>query len=509
MIFKNRSFSKIFFYHILFLLPLFQYLNKNNLELFLASDIIYFFLSVLFLQFFIGMFHIVFLKKYEYSILFLILLFNLSFYFLTFRDYFLLNKLYSNAISLSLTISIYTIFFLVPIFFRKQKLFKKFLIRLSLSYFILSYAFIFINKNSIIYNFKELTKDRDLTNVYNVDNVEISNPQNKSVSNIYYIITDAMLPLEMANKLNFISQETVKNEKFFYKKNQFTYIEESFSNYDTTQLSLAAIFNLDYYTKGETELTYTKPGVFPKSLYESDDHPLLQLLSHRNFKFFHYGNKWGPCKQSLMVNCFSSRPVQIINRVFLSFYSGTPFYFFHKFFKIFQLDVINDNSREIDNFIKKFSKKKINNDNFFFIHHFSPHTPYNRDKNCLIKNYADSDILGYKNSYSCVLIEVRNFINFINKKDPNALVIIQADHGLKHYGKKDIRYSSPIFNLIKYPENCDKFEKPKSSINSIRFALNCTFNTNFENKKFIFYEDGYDFPNAKFILKKHTIEALR
>ena len=56
MIFKNKNFSKIFFYHILFVLPLFQYLNKNNLELFVASDIIYFFLSVLLLQFFIGMF---------------------------------------------------------------------------------------------------------------------------------------------------------------------------------------------------------------------------------------------------------------------------------------------------------------------------------------------------------------------------------------------------------------------------------------------------------------------
>jgi hypothetical protein len=509
MIYKNKSFGKIFFYHILFLLPLFQYLNKNNLELFIVSDVIYFFFSVLLLQFLIGMFHIIFLKKYEYPILFLILLFNLSFYFLAFRDYFLLNKLYSNTISLSLTVFIFTLFFLTPIFFGKQNLFKKFLVRLSLGYFLISYVFILINKESVIYNFKELTKDRNLTNVYNIDNIEISNAQNKSVSNIYYIIADAMLPLEIANDLNYISKGTVQNEKSFYKENQFTYIEESFTNYDTTQLTLAAILNLDYYTKGETELTYTKADVFPKSLYESDDHPLLQILNHRNFKFFHYGNEWGPCKQSIIVNCFSSKPVQIINRVLLSFYSGTPFYFFHKFFKIFQLDVASESSREIDNFIKQFSKKKIDNNNFFFIHHYSPHSPYDRDKNCLIKNYAESDISGYINSYGCVLIEIRNFINFINTKDPNALVVIQADHGLKHYKEKNIKYSSPIFNLIKYPENCDKFEKPKSSINSIRFALNCTFNTNFENTKFIFYEDGYDFPNAKFLLKKHTIDALR
>ena len=46
-------------------------------------------------------------------------------------------------------------------------------------------------------------------------------------------------------------------------------------------------------------------------------------------------------------------------------------------------------------------------------------------------------------------------------------------------------------------------------MNSIIFAVNCAFETNLEYKEFKFYEDGYDYPNAKFILKKHSIENLR
>ena len=69
------------------------------------------------------------------------------------------------------------------------------------------------------------------------------------------------------------------------------------------------------------------------------------------------------------------------------------------------------------------------------------------------------------------------------KKDPNAVVIFQADHGVSYDEKKDKfkherETKSKIFNLIKVPNYCkNELNNNIDNINSVRLALSCATNT--------------------------------
>ena len=43
----------------------------------------------------------------------------------------------------------------------------------------------------------------------------------------------------------------------------------------------------------------------------------------------------------------------------------------------------------------------------------------------------------YMNNYQCTLKTIDKLIIFLEKKDPNAVVIFQADHGVSYVEKKD------------------------------------------------------------------------
>ena len=74
---------------------------------------------------------------------------------------------------------------------------------------------------------------------------------------------------------------------------------------------------------------------------------------------------------------------------------------------------------------------------------------------------------------------INKFIDFIEITDPNAIVIIQADHGERTLYNDPLnlkRYE--IFNLIKIDENCKKNISNKiDNINSVRLALSCATST--------------------------------
>ena len=316
MIKKITNKLKILFYTLFFFLPLLQYLNKNNILEFVVSDILYFLIILFILYFFLYLIYIFIFKRLNYHFLFLILFFNLLFYFISLRDFFLINVGISNYKSIFLTVIIYLLFLISPFYTRKNFISKIFL-RSSTIYFLMSLTYLLINLDSLIYNYEYILKENNKNISTNFENLDLSKKKNKDVSNIYFIIVDAMLSLNIAKELKILNSKEINEELEFYNKNNFQYINNSFSNYDTTQLTLASILNLDYFTKFPNELTYKKSNVFPVILYHSNDHPLLNILKYKNFKFYHHGNSWGPCRQTLMVNCYFSQPVQIMNRVLL------------------------------------------------------------------------------------------------------------------------------------------------------------------------------------------------
>ena len=99
-----------------------------------------------------------------------------------------------------------------------------------------------------------------------------------------------------------------------------------------------------------------------------------------------------------------------------------------------------------------------NKNYIFFIHHFSPHEPHIFNSDCSINRSKELEWQGYKKSYECALKRVKELVSYINQNDPNAIVIIQSDHGvdpndelIKFKGRdfKPTFSSYDMFNLIK------------------------------------------------------------
>jgi len=111
-----------------------------------------------------------------------------------------------------------------------------------------------------------------------------------------------------------------------------------------------------------------------------------------------------------------------------------------------------------------------------------PHSPYIYDENCNYKNddmsgNIQDQLRGYKLNYICALKKIEKLINYLSKKDPNSIVIIQGDHGFKNNipTKEPLNLKQfKIFNLIKVPDYCKSFLNNKiDNINAARLALSC------------------------------------
>ena len=122
--------------------------------------------------------------------------------------------------------------------------------------------------------------------------------------------------------------------------------------------------------------------------------------------------------------------------------------------------------------------KNPNKSYFYLIHNLLPTDPFIFTENCEKKNHIDENnisliLLNYDQNYKCALKKIKEFIKFVNTYDPSAIIVFQADHGLKINSEENIdKYR--IFNLIKVPNICKKFLSNEiDSVNAARLAISC------------------------------------
>ena len=101
--------------------------------------------------------------------------------------------------------------------------------------------------------------------------------------------------------------------------------------------------------------------------------------------------------------------------------------------------------------------------------------------------------------------EIISFMEYISVEDPEAIVVFQADHGLHAFeisnklikNNTDVTHRANVFNAIKAPESCfDKFGEPYSTVNTIRFVLNCSYGIDLPYKKIIHYNIEKKWPKV-------------
>ena len=406
---------------------------------------------------------------------FLLLAYNISFYFNEIK--FFLLKYTSFASYFSLIVIF--LFYLIILKIFKKKLFINFI-----------FFYLFLRYLSIVYIITTsiIIHDKSNNNIEKKDLIFQNEKiiQNKfKQPNIYVVILDGMTSLEYAKKILNVNYD---DHSKFLKNNNFETFK-SRSNYNTTYLTLASILQMDYVVKQNSPRYFDRNNFWPYLLSKINKKPnLIKVLENNNYNFKWFGNMTASCKNYAYDNKFCpNNELNSTYYIFNSFFYNTPLItILRKLFPELMLSYYGDKIDSIGNFI---NANYIYTNSFVLIHHLSPHPPYIYNKDCsLIKNLNSSviskNMKGYRDAYLCSLRKIEEFINFINKNDPSALVMITADHGwnINTKIKKSnlislMEEKTKIYNAMKIDKICKKnIPKLLDSINSMRLLLGCAIN---------------------------------
>ena len=125
----------------------------------------------------------------------------------------------------------------------------------------------------------------------------------------------------------------------------------------------------------------------------------------------------------------------------------------------------------LTNYLK--NNAKSDKPTFYFVHHMSPHWPYITNEDCSYKNYSgNKNLEGYKSAYICTLKKIKETIEFLDRFDPNSIVVFQSDHNWVM--SKNKKEKKMIFNLIKINNDCKMDNSINfNNVNSLRLILSC------------------------------------
>ena len=487
----NNFIEKRFFLFVLSI-PFIEFINKNfndiTREIFLYFSIYstLILISIFFIYLIIDNF-----PKKENKNKFKLLL-SISFYIL-FKFQFLKSFLtnynisYDGEISLVIILIIIFIFFILNSYVFTSKLIKIFL----LSYF-------FIISFQLIYVF--VGKDYKFSNISFTPQSYFSQNQLNKIKekrNIYYVIVDGMTSLT-----NFEEKFNEKNNLFrnFIKDKNLNYYDTT-SAYTSTLINFTSVLNLNY-TYNETNKIFDRSKMFPETMkpHLVNNYPLFQILKSLNINFFWEGVPHpGTCMQYNLDFCLDQEKKSRLdiffdrfkmNRFILfAFLKNTPVESIMYRFNLFKKYKNNYPEFEENNSIDKFIIN-MNNFNykdksyFFLIHHLSPHEPFIYKKDCSYQDPKKSLKIypeGYKDAYQCVLKKIIKLVEFIEEKDPRAVLVIQGDHG-GGFGVNDLEIQQDVsktFTLLRINNtHCKNFDLSNKldMINTARLLLSCATN---------------------------------
>ena len=437
-------------------------------------------------------------KKINYKIyaFFISFIFFLFFYIYTFLRDLLYNFIptYHGNLAFLFIIIIFIIFFIFCYIKKNKFITNLILIYLLLSFILtLSITLIGFTKNffegSIIY--KNLYKEKEIGKSI------INSPKN----NMYFVVVDGAVSIKKFDK--FYNTNYISSYLPNFKKLGFNYIHNTRSAYNDTKTSLGSLFymkyHIDFTNYKKYSLNYAYPVILQK--YKAANLPLIKKLKILGYNFKWIGNAYHNCELYNPNFCIESQNISFKNQL-ISFYVVNSFLqrspiipLYHRVNNFFSKNEIKEGfnyefkkNDSIYNFINKTKNIKLDKNNFFFIHANLPHRPYIYESDCSKnKNRNENENTGYKKNYECMLNRLEIFLEYINKHDPSANVIITSDHGQflvdkKENGKKEmIAHHYNTFTLIKISKECKSYLNNKLNIpNEIRLLLACNSNQKVE-----------------------------
>ena len=461
---------------LLTITPFILFLGKNFLftEFFTLK---YFWLTIIYSIFFIGVatFIIFFSKSFLILVLFFAYFSFLQFYFLDMQE---ILRIYKNG-----STGFYVLFFIIFISFiatlcSNFSIFRNFI-------FIFLFLNIAISMNNLIPAAVGFFKNT------NIIDSSLNTKKFKSVKypNIFYIIPDELTsPKILKEYIEIDYKDSIKK----FEEKGFNVQEHSYSSYNASYLTLAALFKMDYPMTENSRIYKDRSEFYPTIRRKNPE--LLLYLKRNGYKFIFAPPLWEGCPPMIIARCLKPKHNSYIES-FLADYAIATLLdnsLFKKIlykYLIFQDPKMKDSIKTTLNQMKISPKIWSEGGAFTMIHAAMPHHPY-REEDCSITDrYTPPSKEGYKSSVYCTFNRIHELSDYIIKKYPNSTIVVQSDHGVspKSYSMehkkriKDLRFVELSDSIIDYKlgnftavRGCDSNQAAKlNQVNIVKYIVEC------------------------------------
>lgn len=313
--------------------------------------------------------------------------------------------------------------------------------------------------------------------------------------NVYWIITDMY------------ARDDVLREEYAYdntpflddlRQRGFFVADKSYSNFNSTKLSVSTTLSMDYYLPVQTELN--------SMLWQSrlqGENPVVEKFRSLGYRYIHVE----PGGNNLKTRCGGGEDLCLhgaqhaaisLNEAHIGLMRLTPFY---RILKTLNVNFFSFDFTHVED-IQTHVQPQQYAPFFMMAHILSPHPPARFDANCDYLKQTDWELLGedsphtdasYAQDVKCLNKRLLGLMDWVHENDPQAIVIIQGDHGsFLHTSRmentpenivKRAYWHTPlaIMNAYHMPEKCRaELYDSISPINNFPLVFSCI-----ENKPFV------------------------
>ena len=300
--------------------------------------------------------------------------------------------------------------------------------------------------------------------------------------NVYYILLDAY-----AGQLGLKLGTGFDNADFYARMatRGFQDVSTEKSNYMRTTFTLGGIFLLDYPRTVDPETAKNNNNVYPELFDAPNAPPLISRLNAAGYTTFHSATTWGGCAHRYLV-CLGESFVLDTDYLTKSFLADTPF--------SQEIVILGEES---DDAIRSISTRlpllmEKSQPFFIFAHDLASHPPFRREAGCKRSykpgegsmSWDDDRRATYAGAIQCLNGRILELVDVIVAVDPNALIVLQADHGSAFGMKWDkpmstwsidsIHERRSYLNLVRAPADCRQWlDHPLGQVNTARFVVAC------------------------------------
>ena len=280
-------------------------------------------------------------------------------------------------------------------------------------------------------------QNNNVLNIY--ENMEVTYKLKKKY-NVYYLVADTY-PSQKSAQIDNID---ISNILEWLKKRKFSINDNAYSNYPSTTTSMTATFNMSLhedfgsnYVKGSGSIIKKGKNLVVKTFLANGYNINIRGISFNNIETA--DTNIYNIKTDLEYFIRYVRPLAIAQAMYEN-------YFYKK-------------KAQIEHFYSRVSKNKLwDMPKFTYLHSNQAHS---HSFGCITNSDNFYNSIGFKQQLDCVDVDIKKVVTYIEEKDPNAIIILQSDHGSRaSYRFSNENYNDRITKMfgilfaVKWPKEC-------------------------------------------------------